>query len=221
MAATGAVGFDKIADVGATDAKGNEGGVGRDIGKGGILLYFNPETCGKGLEDNIVLVDLVAGGCNDVHGVIHPLYIRQVLGFCKCGRSGGMDVTLADIVETLGLLPDWEQRFQYIIELADILPVMDEGLKTEERRVRGCTSRVWMEAEWEEDGRLRLVLDSDAVLVRGLLAVVWVAHAGKTKAELAGFDFFKAVEGTGLVGSLSPNRRSGLASVVARVGGMV
>lgn len=129
--------------------------------------------------------------------------------------------TLAEALETLALLADWEQRFGYVVELADELPPMPEAHKTEVNRVRGCTSQVWMTHGWDAEGRLNLGLESDAVLVRGLLALVWLAYQGKTKAEAAAINLPALLEPTGLPTHLSPNRRSGFASVVAHVQALV
>lgn len=130
-------------------------------------------------------------------------------------------VSLAEALETLTLLADWEQRFGYVVELADELSSMPEAQKTEDNRVRGCTSQVWMTHSWDAEGRLNLGLDSDAVLVRGLLALVWLAYHRKTKAEAAALNLPVLLEPTGLLAHLSPNRRSGLASVVGALQALV
>jgi cysteine desulfuration protein SufE len=131
---------------------------------------------------------------------------------------------LADALDTLSQLPDWEQRFGYVIELASELPPMPAADKTDTTRVRGCTSQVWMTTAWKGEGeagehaaQLNLALDSDAVLVRGLLALVWLAYQGKTKADAANINLLNLLQPTGLLAHLSPNRRSGFASVVGRL----
>lgn len=126
-------------------------------------------------------------------------------------------MTLSEVLENLALLPPGEARFEYVIELAGGLPPMPEADKTEANLVRGCTSRVWMTHGWDGAGRLVLALDSDAVLVKGLLALVWLAYAGKTRAEMAVVNLSALLEPAGLLNSLSPNRRNGLASVVGRL----
>lgn len=123
----------------------------------------------------------------------------------------------AEMVATLADLPTWEDKYGYVIELGQNLPPMLEALKTDGALVRGCTSRVWMVAGFGEEGTLNLLLDSDAVIVRGLLALVHAAAAGRTRAELAALDIEAALAPTGLFQNLSPNRRNGLASVIARL----
>lgn len=126
-------------------------------------------------------------------------------------------MTLHDALDALTLLPDWEQRYAFIIELADELPPMPDETKTDATKVPGCTSQVWMTTAWDAEGRLLLHLDSDAVLVKGLLALVHLAYHGHTQAELAGLNLPAQLEPTGLFAHLSPNRRNGFASVVARL----
>lgn len=126
--------------------------------------------------------------------------------------------TLADALEALELLPDWEQRFTYVIDLAKHLPTMPEALKTETTKVRGCTSQVWMVVNWEGEGlssTLQLHLSSDATLVSGLLMLVYLAYNGKTRAQIATINLPELLAPTGLLNQLSPNRRNGFASVLA------
>lgn len=124
--------------------------------------------------------------------------------------------TLAEATETLSLLPDWEQRYTYVIELADTLPPMPQAEKTEANKVRGCTSQVWLTHTWNT-GKLNLHLDSDALIVKGLLALIYAAYNGKTAAEVQSLNLQQALESTHLLQHLSPNRRSGFASVIARI----
>ncbi|MFZ2587355.1 MAG: SufE family protein [Alphaproteobacteria bacterium] len=131
-----------------------------------------------------------------------------------------MATTFAEALENLSLLPDWEQRFAYMMELADELPPFPEADKTDANLVRGCTSRVWMTHGWDGEGRLVLALDSDALLVRGLLALVWLAYQGQTRDKLATINLPAQLDKLGLSANLSPNRRNGLASVVARLAGL-
>ena len=84
-----------------------------------------------------------------------------------------MDQNIDKLKTTFELLPDWEERYRYIIDLGKQLPAMPEDLRTEERFVRGCQSQVWLQSRVDEEtGRLHLTLDSDAHIVRGLIAIV-------------------------------------------------
>ena len=127
-----------------------------------------------------------------------------------------MAITVDDIAENFDLLGDWEERYKYVIELGDQLPPMDNALKTDATKVRGCTSQVWMVAK-EEDGVFTFLADSDAHIVRGLVAILLIAYNGKTVAEIQAFpieEFFKQL---GLDKQLSPNRRNGFVSMVDKI----
>jgi cysteine desulfuration protein SufE len=124
--------------------------------------------------------------------------------------------TLQDALDTLALLPDWEQRYTYLIELARHLPPMPEAEKTPEHLVKGCTSQVWLVQAWQNN-RLHIQLESDALIVKGLMALVWLAYHGKTQAETTQIDLPTLLEPAHLLQHLSPNRRNGFASVVAHI----
>lgn len=137
-----------------------------------------------------------------------------------------MDVTtqaaeLSELQETFGFLDDWEERYAYIIDLGKGLPPMDEALKTEATKVRGCTSQVWMIGRERVDdlGRVRLeiVADSDAHIVRGLIRILLMLYSGRTKAEICATDAEGFLSGLGLDRHLSPSRRNGLFAMVERV----
>ena len=126
-------------------------------------------------------------------------------------------MTIDELTENFNALDDWEDRYKYLIDLGNSLPPMEEGLKTEQSKVRGCMSQVWMVKGWDSQNRLTLLADSDAQLVKGLIAVLLAIYAGRTKEEIAALD----VEGTfaklGLDQHLSPNRRNGFFSMVEAV----
>ncbi|NQY82227.1 MAG: SufE family protein [Alphaproteobacteria bacterium] len=110
-------------------------------------------------------------------------------------------------------LDSWEEKYQYIIDLGKSLSVMDESAKTEKNRVRGCMSQVWMCVERTQDG-INLIADSDAVIVRGLIALVRNLVQGQPPDVVAGFDFIDFFQQLGLDRQLSPNRRNGLVAFV-------
>ncbi|MCB1652050.1 MAG: SufE family protein [Alphaproteobacteria bacterium] len=120
------------------------------------------------------------------------------------------------LVEDFALFEDWEERYRYLIDLGRALPAMDEALKTEENLVRGCTSRVWMK-DRIEGGRLYFDADSDAHIVRGLIAVLNKAYQGAALGEIAQIDIEGAFKAMGLDQNLSPNRRSGFYAMVERI----
>lgn len=121
--------------------------------------------------------------------------------------------TLSEALETLSLLPDWENRYTYLIELARNLPPMQMDEKTDATLVPGCTSRVWLVVGWNDE-KTDIHLDSDALIVRGLMALVHLAYNGKTKSEIAAINLPEIIAPTNLLQHLSPNRRNGFASVI-------
>ncbi|MFO7550490.1 MAG: SufE family protein [Haliea sp.] len=128
----------------------------------------------------------------------------------------GHSITSDDIVDTLSFFDDWEDRYKYIIDLGRELPAMPAALHTEERKIRGCQSQVWIDTRLE-DGRLQLAVDSDAFIVKGLLGVVLAAYNNKTPAEVLAFDIDAYFERLDLLNHLSPTRGNGLRAMVARI----
>ncbi len=124
--------------------------------------------------------------------------------------------TLNELVENFALFEDWEERYRYLIDLGRTLPAMDEALKTDETLVQGCTSRVWMHPKIE-DGKLHFIADSDAHIVRGLIAVLDRAYQGQDLSNIGNIDIKSAFAQIGLDQNLSPNRRNGFFSMVERI----
>jgi cysteine desulfuration protein SufE len=127
------------------------------------------------------------------------------------------NMTIEEIVDNFSLMDDWEDRYRYLIDLGGRLPPMDEVLKTEESRVRGCMSQVWMVLGWDQNHRLTLLADSDAQIVKGLIAVLRAIFHDKTAEEISTIDIDKIFGGLGLNQHLSPNRRNGFYAMVERV----
>ncbi len=125
-------------------------------------------------------------------------------------------MTFAEALETLQLLPDWESRYGFLIELAKVLPPFPEAAKNEANFVKGCTAQVWMTGEFTEE-KLQLKLASDALIVQGLLALLWLAFNGKSRAEITAIHLPELLAPTHLLNHLSPNRRSGFAAVTYRI----
>lgn len=128
----------------------------------------------------------------------------------------GRSVTSDDIVDTLGFFDSWEDRYKYIIDLGKEIPPMPDALHTEERLVRGCQSQVWMEID-ERDGQLIIAVDSDALIVKGLLGVVLAAFNYKTPEEILAFDVDSYLDSLDLLGHLSPTRGNGLRAMISRI----
>lgn len=128
----------------------------------------------------------------------------------------GTEITPEEIVDTLGFFDSWEDRYRYIIDLGKQLPEMDESKKTDDRIVKGCQSQVWID-HWLEDNKIMLNVDSDAHIVRGLLAVVMSAYNGKTASEVLEFNIEGFFEELDLIKHLSPTRGNGLRSMVQKI----
>jgi cysteine desulfuration protein SufE len=128
----------------------------------------------------------------------------------------GTTISADDIVENLSFFDSWEDRYRYIIDLGRELPELPAELRTEDRLVRGCQSQVWIDVG-EQDGRLQLTADSDAFIVKGLLAVVLAAYNDKDPDAVLAFDVDGYFEQLGLMQHLSPTRGNGLRAMVARI----
>lgn len=130
--------------------------------------------------------------------------------------------TLEDIKSDFELLDDWEDRYRYVIELGRALPEMPPGLKTDANKVRGCASQVWLASHVEpaaNGGRpvFRFEGDSDAHIVRGLVAILFAILDGKTADEILATDAAAAFASLGLKEHLTPQRSNGFASMVERI----
>ena len=125
--------------------------------------------------------------------------------------------TLDQLVDEFELLGDWEERYRYVIELGGELDPLTEAERTEANKVRGCASQVWLVTEPQADGRVIFRGDSDAHIVRGLIAVLLRLFSGRRPDEIVAFDVKSAFDRLGLAGHLSAQRSNGLASMAARI----
>lgn len=131
-----------------------------------------------------------------------------------------MDHTLDQLREDFSYLEDWEDRYKHVIELGRALPVMPEALKTPATKVSGCASQVWIHArpfEGPHGKMLALQGDSDALIVKGLIAIAFMIYAQKSLQEIASFDAVPVFAELGLKEHLTPQRSNGLASMVQRI----
>jgi len=128
-----------------------------------------------------------------------------------------IDTALAELADEFELLGDWEERYRYVIELGKELEPLTDAERTDPYKVRGCASQVWLVTEPQADGTLRFRGDSDAHIVRGLIAILLRLYSGRAPGEILAFDAKAAFEQLGLSGALSTQRSNGLASMVARV----
>lgn len=124
--------------------------------------------------------------------------------------------TTDEILDDLAFFDDWEDRYKYIIDLGKDLPAMDQSLRTPERLVKGCQSNVWLDVQLAEFA-LSFTVDSDAHIVRGLLALVMAAYNDKSAADIVTFDIDGYFQQLDLERHLSPTRGNGLKAIVARI----
>ena len=120
-----------------------------------------------------------------------------------------------DIIDTFSLFDDWTDRYQYIIDLGKDLADLPAELKTEENRIKGCQSQVWIVAV-ERDGRLYFEAISDSAIVSGLIALMLSVYSGRRPADIVGTppDFVRAIE---LDSHLSPTRSNGLSAMIQQI----
>jgi len=131
------------------------------------------------------------------------------------------DMTIDDIIENFSLLEDWDDRYRYVIELGRGLPPLAEREHSDANKVRGCASQVWLATSVAPNGARGPVLtflgDSDAHIVRGLIAILFVAYSGKPAEDILSIDAIALFERLGLREHLTPQRSNGFRSMVERI----
>ncbi len=121
----------------------------------------------------------------------------------------------AEIVDEFAMFEDWMQRYEFMIDLGKSLPLIDEQFKTDDNIIRGCQSKVWVHAELEEN-KLVFTADSDAIITKGIIAILIRAFSNQTPAAIieANTDFIDEI---GLKEHLSPTRANGLVSMIKQL----
>jgi len=130
-----------------------------------------------------------------------------------------MTSALETIIDDFAFLDDWEDKYRYVIELGRALPDLPDTEKTADNKVHGCVSQVWLVTD-VGDGPDPVVTfrgDSDAHIVRGLVAIMITAMSGKTASEIQTFDAEALLKSLGLEDNLTPQRSNGLRAMVARM----
>ena len=126
-----------------------------------------------------------------------------------------------DIIENFSLLDQWDDRYRYVIELGRELPVLPASEQTEANKVRGCASQVWLVTRVKPDGAAGPILtfegDSDAHIVRGLVAILIALYSGKPAKEILATDAIALFDRLGLRDGLTPQRSNGVRSMVERI----
>jgi cysteine desulfuration protein SufE len=126
-----------------------------------------------------------------------------------------------EIIDNFSVLDDWDDRYRYVIELGRALPPLDEALRTEANKVQGCASQVWLSTSVTPNGAagptLTFVGDSDAHIVRGLVAILLTLYSGLHAKEILDTDAIALFEKLGLREHLTPQRSNGFRSMVERM----
>lgn len=128
-------------------------------------------------------------------------------------------MSIADIQADFELLDDWEDRYRYVIELGRAMPPLPEALRTDANKVRGCASQVWLSTTRDAASapRLHFQGDSDALIVRGLVAILITLYQDKSADEILAIDAPAILASLGLKDHLTPQRSNGVASMVERI----
>ena len=127
----------------------------------------------------------------------------------------GIQEIQAEIVEDFAMFDDWMQKYEYLIDLGKELDPIDKKYKTEDNLIKGCQSRVWLHVEYT-DGRIIYTADSDAIMTKGIVAILINVLSGQTPSEIstAKLDFINKIE---LKEQLSPTRANGLVSMIKQM----
>ncbi len=143
----------------------------------------------------------------------HPLSFCAAMPHFK---RMSIETAAADIREEFSWLEDWEARYAHIIDLGKANPPLSDEEKTEETRVRGCTSQVWMVTHFEDD-RLIVRAESDAMIVSGLIGILIRLYSGARLSEVEAFDAKALLNDIGVTGALTAQRSNGLAAMLERI----
>ncbi len=120
-----------------------------------------------------------------------------------------------EIVDEFSMFDDWMQRYEYIIELGKNLPLIDDSLKTEENTIKGCQSKVWLAAH-EDNGIVKFTADSDAILTKGIIAILIRVFSDQSPSDILAADT-NFIDEIGLKEHLSPTRANGLVSMIKQI----
>lgn len=129
------------------------------------------------------------------------------------------ELTVDELIANFELLGDWEERFGYLLDLGRKVPRMNEADLTDEHKVHGCQSQVWLKAELDrgDPPRLQFIANSDAHIVNGLIAILMTIYNGKAPEQVVETDAAEVLRALDLEEHLSPTRRNGLHAMVARI----
>lgn len=125
-------------------------------------------------------------------------------------------MTIEELIDNFSFLDGWEEKYQYVIDLGHKLEPLDEKFKTDDWKVKGCQSQVWLVPQIQ-NGVFHFKGDSDAILVKGIISIVLLVYNDKTAAEIKNIDVTKIFVKLGLEENLTPSRRNGMLSMVEKI----
>lgn len=120
-----------------------------------------------------------------------------------------------EVVDTFSMYDEWLDKYEYLIDLGKNLEAYPEDCKAEDKLIKGCQSRVWLDYK-VQDGKIYFKADSDAIITKGIISLLISVYSGRTPEEIASSDF-GFIEKIGLKENLSPTRANGLASMIATI----
>ena len=120
-----------------------------------------------------------------------------------------------EIIEEFSIFTDWLDKYEYLIELGNDLPGIDPAVKSDENLINGCQSKVWLHADYK-DGKVWYEADSDAIIVKGIVALMVKALSGQTPDDIVSNELY-FIDKIGLKQNLSPTRSNGLLSMVKKM----
>jgi cysteine desulfuration protein SufE len=130
--------------------------------------------------------------------------------------SNTIEIRQQEIIDEFSMFSDWMQKYEYIIELGKELPLLDNALKNDDLLIKGCQSKVWLDAKDDSNGCLHFTADSDAIITKGLVALVVRVFDGEQPQDILQADLH-FVKDIGLHEHLSPTRSNGLAGMIQQI----
>jgi len=120
-----------------------------------------------------------------------------------------------EVIEEFSMFDEWLDKYEYIIDMGKALDGFPQEKKTDDRLIKGCQSRVWLDSEYK-DGKVMFTADSDAIITKGIISLLIRIYSGRTPEEILSSDF-SVVEKIGLRENLSPTRANGLVSMIDKI----
>ncbi len=120
-----------------------------------------------------------------------------------------------EVIDSFSMFDEWLDKYEYLIELGKNLSLYPESSKTDDKLIKGCQSRVWLDYKLE-NGKIYFIADSDAIITKGIISLLISVYSGRTPEEIASSDF-GFIEKIGLKENLSPTRANGLVSMIAKI----